>query len=354
MARFLKSRKKSHGTSPGSLIFIGNKKMEKAEISYILFNKEKVIEKRIDNLEEIPNTIPGKSVLWINIYGLQDIDLIEKTGHRYSIPQLELEDILNTDQRPKLSETPDHLILFLKILDFKDDQLQVGGDQLSIVVGKNYVITFQEKVAKYLEPVRERIRNGKGRIRLSGPDYLAYAIADTLVDSYIQTIENVGATIESMEEEVLRETRKETLEKIFRLKTNLGFIRKSIWPLKEMMLFLNKTESPLVEPKTIDFLKDLNDLTLQALEAVDVYYGMANDFLNIYHTNVSTRTNEVMKVLTIFASIFIPLTFIAGIYGTNFNYIPELEYRYSYFIMIGGMLIIAIIMLFYFRRKDWL
>ncbi len=275
-------------------------------------------------------------------------------GERYSIPQLELEDILNTDQRPKLSETPGNLILFLKILEFREESLQVGGDQLSIVVGKNYVITFQEKVAKYLEPVRERIRHGKGRIRKSGPDYLAYAISDTLIDSYIQTIESMGMLIESMEEEVLRETRKETLERIFRLKTNIGFIRKSIWPLKEMMLFLNKSESPLIDRKTLDYLKDLNDLTLQALEAVDIYYSMANDFLNIYHTNVSTRTNEVTKVLTIFASIFIPLTFIAGIYGTNFNYIPELGYRYSYFIMLGVMLIIAAIMLYYFRKKDWL
>lgn len=354
MARFLKSRKKSHGASPGSLIFIGNKKMEKSEMSYILYNEEKVVEKQVGSLDEIPENIPEKSIIWINIYGLQDTELIEKMGKRYSIPQLELEDILNTDQRPKLSETPGNLILFLKILEFREEQLLIGGDQLSIVVGKNYVITFQEKVAKYLEPVRERIRSGKGRIRNSGPDYLAYAIADTMVDSYIQIIENIGAFIESMEEEVLRETRKETLEKIFRMKTNVGFVRKAIWPLKEMMLFLNKTESPLIERKTVDFLKDLNDLTLQALEAVDVYYNMASDFLNIYHTNVSTRTNEVTKVLTIFASIFIPLTFIAGIYGTNFNYIPELEYRYSYFIMLGGMFIIAIVMLFYFRRKDWL
>ena len=328
--------------------------MEEAELHYILFDQEKVTEKQVGDIDEIPESIPENAVLWVNVYGLQDTRLIEKFGWRYSIPQLELEDILNTDQRPKVSVTPGNLILFLKILEFRQEHMQVGGDQLSIVVGENYVITFQEKVAKYLEPVRERIRHGKGRIRKAGPDYLAYAIADTMVDSYIHTIENVGTIIENMEEEVLRETRKETLEKIFRLKTNVGFIRKSIWPLKEMMLFLNKTESALIDTQTKDFLKDLNDLTLQALEAVDVYYGMATDFLNIYHTNVSTRTNEVMKVLTIFASIFIPLTFIAGVYGTNFNYMPELEYRYSYFIMLGGMLIVAGIMLYYFKRKDWL
>ena len=187
-----------------------------------------------------------------------------------------------------------------------------------------------------------------------GADYLAYTLMDTLVDMYIHTIENVGTAIEDMEEEILTQTQKSTLEKTYRLKTNVGFIRKNIWPVKEIMFYLNKTDTALVDKKTLAFYKDLNDLTLQALEAVDIYFNMTNDYLNIYHANVGNRTNEVMKVLTIFASIFIPLTFIAGVYGTNFNYIPELEYRYSYFIMIGGMVILAAVMLYYFKRKDWL
>jgi magnesium transporter len=354
MARFLKSRKKSHGSPPGSLIFIGNKKMEESEIYFILYNKDSVAEQKSDNLADIPEVVPNDSVLWLNIYGLQDTELIALVAERFNIPQLEQEDILNTDQRPKITGTDYNLTVFLKVLEYRPEIEKVTGDHISIVVGKNYVITFQEKIAHNFEPVRERIRSGKGRIRKMGADYLAYTLMDTLVDMYIHTIENVGTAIEDMEQEILTQTQKSTLEKTYRLKTNMGFIRKNIWPIKEIMLYLNKTETALVDKKTLAFYKDLNDLTLQALEAVDIYFNMANDYLNIYHANVGNRTNEVMKVLTIFASIFIPLTFIAGVYGTNFNYIPELEYRYSYFIMIGGMLIVAAVMLYFFRKKDWL
>ena len=194
----------------------------------------------------------------------------------------------------------------------------------------------------------------KARIRQSGPDYLAYALIDTLVDGYIHNIESLGIAIEAMEQEVLHQTRKETLFKIYQLKTNVSFIRKNVWPLKEIMLFLNKTETNLIHKKTLTYLKDLQDLTTQALEAIDIYYNMTNDYLNIYHANVGNRTNDVMKVLTIFASIFIPLTFIAGVYGTNFDYLPELHYKYSYFIMLSVMLLIALVMLYYFKTKDWL
>ncbi len=354
MARFLKSRLKAHGAMPGSLIFIGSKKTEFPEIHYMIYNRDTVEEKNVSTLKEIPSTIPENTVLWINIYGLQDTDLISEAGERFDIPPLELEDIVNTDQRPKISEGEKNLTLFLKILDYREDTGRITGDQISIILGKNYVITFQEKVRHYFEPIRERIRNNHGRIRLLGADYLAYVLTDTLVDSYIHTIENLGVSMESLEDEVIRHSKKETLEKIYKLKTNISFIRKAILPLKEMMFFLNKTESKLIQKKTLSFLSDLNDLTTQALEAAEIYYNMANDYLNIYHSNVSSRTNEVIKVLTIFASIFIPLTFIAGVYGTNFDYLPELHFRYSYFIMLVVMAAVALIMLFYFKRKDWL
>ncbi len=354
MARFIKSRKKSQGASPGSLIFLGNKKMEQPEIHIMVYGKDSVSERKLDTLDEIPDEIPDNMVMWINIYGLHDTKIIETLGDFFDIPSLDLEDILNPDQRPKLNVNENNLNIFLKILEYKEELKRVTGDQLSIVVGENYVITFQEMVARYFEPVRERIRNSKGRIRQSGPDYLAYALIDTLVDQYIHTIENLGNTIESMEQEVLHQTKKETLHKIYQLKTNVGFVRKNVWPLKEIMLFLNKSDTTLIHKKTLTYLKDLQDLTTQALEAIDIYYNMTNDYLNIYHANVGNRTNDVMKVLTIFASIFIPLTFIAGVYGTNFDYLPELHYKYSYFIMLGVMLIVALAMLYYFKTKDWL
>jgi len=354
MARFLKNRTKSHGTSPGSLIFLGNKKMESPEIYMMLYNKDSLTEKRIENIAEIPDLVLADSVMWINVYGLHDTELIERLGQRFAIPPLEMEDILNPDQRPKLSENESNLNIFLKILEYKKESGNVAGDQISMVIGNNYLITFQEIVARYFEPVRERIRTGKGRVRQSGPDYLAYTLIDTIVDGYIQNIERLGLSIEELEEEVFHKTEKETLQKIYRLKTNIGFIRKTIWPLKEIMLNINKTESKLVSKKTFSYLKDLQDLATQAMEAADIYYNMTNDYLNIYHANVGNRTNDVMKVLTIYASIFIPLTFIAGVYGTNFDYLPELHYKYSYFIMLGIMVIVAIIMLIYFKTKDWL
>jgi magnesium transporter len=354
MARFIKSRKKSHGATPGSLIFIGNQKMEKPEIHIMIYNRETLEEKHVDDLNEIPENLPESSVLWVNIYGLQDTELIAKAGEKFSIQPLELEDIMNTDQRPKVVESEKNLSFFLKMLKYHEDTTQVAGDQVTIVLRENAVITFQEKPAHYFEFVRERIRNGRGRIRHSGADYLAYALIDTLVDGYIHTIESLGSSMEAMESEVLNNSQKSTVEKIYRHKTNIGYIRKSIFPLKEMMIFLNKTESKLIQKKTFSFLKDLNDLTTQALETVEIYHNMANDYLNIYHSNVANRTNDVMKVLTIFASIFIPLTFIAGVYGTNFDYLPELHYKNAYFIMLAVMAVVAAVMLYFFRKKKWL
>ncbi len=354
MARFIKSRKKSQGAMPGSLIFIGNKKMEKTEIHLMIYNKEQLSETIVGGVDEIPEAVPAGSVLWINVYGLQDAELIGRLGERFSIHPLELEDILNTDQRPKLTQNDKSLTLFLKVLEYHEDSGKVTGDQLSVVMSENRLITFQEKRGHYFDSVRERLRSSRGKIRQAGADYLTYALMDTLVDGYIHTIERLGSSIENAEDEVLHKAEKSTLEKIYRLKTNTGFIRKSIYPLKEIMLFLNKTETNLIKERTYAFLKDLSDLTMQALEAVEIYQNMTNDYLNIYHSNVANRTNEVMKVLTIFASIFIPLTFIAGIYGTNFEYVPEFDYRYGYFFMWIIMIIVAGIMLYYFRRKKWL
>ncbi|MFW6309951.1 MAG: magnesium/cobalt transporter CorA [Prolixibacteraceae bacterium] len=355
MARFLRSRKKAQGAAPGSLIFLGNKKMETSELHLMVYNKHTVEEKQLYKVADIPENLPDGTVMWINVYGLQDIELIEKLGSRFSIPPLELEDILNPDQRPKLSENEENLTIFLKVLEYKNKIKRVAGDQISIVIGKNYVITFQEVVATYFNPVRQRIRaGGNGRIRQMGPDYLAYALIDTLVDGYIHNIESLGSEIESLEEEVLYETKKETLHHIYGLKTSVRLIRKNVRPLKEIMLFLVKNNTNLVNKKTITFFKDLQDLTDQATDAIDIYYNMTNDYLNIYHANVGNRTNDVMKVLTIFASIFIPLTFIAGIYGTNFDYLPELHYKYSYFIMWGVMIVIASVMLYFFRKKGFL
>ncbi len=353
MARFLKNREKTRGQSPGSLIFIGRKKVESTGISCISYSKDTILEHEVTNVEDIRKCLHENMITWINLYGLQDISIIEKIGNIFRIDKLALEDILNTDERPKLIEYKDQMVIILKTLFVSEKEQKIKGDQVSIVVGSNYVITFQEVPSNIFGSIRERLRNNRGIIRSAGADFLAYAIADTLVDNYIINIEQIGSDIESREVDILQNRNRNILEEIYRLRTDISFIRKSIRPAKEITVILLKTNSPLFHPATNAYLADLDDHLTQAIEATDLYFSMASDLMNMYHTNLSNRANEVMKVLTIFASIFIPLTFIVGVYGTNFDNLPELHLRYGYFYMWGGMILLTVLMLYYFKRKGW-
>ncbi len=354
MARFLKNRKKSHGEAPGSLIFIGNQKMEKSRIRVIQYNKENLVEKEPDKIENAGTYVRKGYLTWINIDGLHDVDLMEKLGNMFQLSSLALEDMLNTDQRPKFFEDEHNVIIILKALTFDKDSSILHSEQISFILGDNYLITLQERVGDYFEPVRERLRNNMGRIRTSEPDYLCYSLFDTLVDSYIMNIEAVGDIIEEQDVTILKGAKRNIIEEIYKHKTEISYIRKSIRPVKEIMTHFIKSDSKFIHKKTHVYLNDLDDLVTQALEAIEIYYTMVSDQLTVYHTNLSNRVNDVMKVLTIFAAIFIPLTFIAGVYGTNFDHLPELHYKYSYFIMLGVMVCMAGVMLLYFKRKKWL
>jgi magnesium transporter len=279
---------------------------------------------------------------------------MEKLEKMFKLSSLALEDILNTDQRPKFFEDENNIIIILKALTYDKDSSILHSEQISFILGEDYLITLQERVGDYFEPVRERIRKNIGKIRTSGPDYLCYSLFDTLVDSYIMNIEIVGDIIEAQEEVILKKPDNKIIEDIYRHKTEISYMRKSVRPVKEIMTHLMKSDSKYFHRKTHAFLNDLDDLVTQAMEAVEIYYTMVSDQLTVYHTNISNRVNDVMKVLTIFASIFIPLTFIAGIYGTNFDYLPELHFRWAYFAMLGVMLCTAGVMLMYFKRKKWL
>jgi len=354
MARYIKKRDNSQGKAPGSLIFIGKHKMEKAEIHRIRFNKSEIEETPNPGTFEIAELPSGPAITWINIYGLHDTAIFEVFGEQFGISPLALEDILNTDERPKLIEDKDKLIVILKTLEFNPQKKMILSEQISMVIGSNYLLTFQERPGDFFESVRERLRDSRGKIRCLGADYLAYALIDSLVDAYIHSIEKLGSAIEELENRVLKNSGKETAEEIYRMKIEVSFIRKSIRPVKEIVLMLLQSDLGIIDKKNITYLKDLEDLATQANEATDMYYTMTNDLLNIYHTNLTHKANEVMKFLTIFASIFIPLTFIAGVYGTNFDFLPELHFKYSYFIMLGVMLLVAAAMLRYFRKKRWL
>ena len=353
-ARFLKKRSASNGLAPGSLVFIGNKKMKTSRLRLIDYDSEKLQE---IELKLIRDGIPYKetnTVSWFNIDGLDNIELIKDIGEIFNLDPLLLEDVLNTGQRPKVEEFDNALFIVLKMMRYIEEDKTVISEQLSLILGEKFLITFQEQVGDVFEPVRERIRKSRGRIRNAGLDYLAYALLDTVVDNYFLIVEKLGEKIEDLEEDVLSDPTPEVLESINDYKREINFLRKSIRPSRELVIKLTKLDSEFINENTRPYLKELLDLITQVTEGLDTYCEMLNDQLSIYHTSVSNKMNEVMKVLTIFAAIFIPLTFIAGIYGTNFEYFPELSFRYSYFIFWGILVIIAIVMLRYFRKKGWL
>jgi magnesium transporter len=261
---------------------------------------------------------------------------------------------MNTDQRPKYEEGENFEAVILKMLKYDESVKLISAEQFTLILGQHFVLTLQEQTGDLFNPVRERIRNAKKGSRLYDADYLAYALLDTIVDNYILVTEAIGREIESLEDRIFLNPEKSLVKEIYKFKTELSFLRKSVRPVKELMGQMLLSENTLVQDKYLHFLKDLNDLVVQATEAIELYNGMISDHLNIYSTNVNNRINEVMKVLTIFASIFIPLTFLAGIYGMNFEYLPELGFKYSYLIFWIVVICVVIGLLIYFKRKKWL
>ena len=354
MARFIKDRKASKGQMPGSLILIGTQKMEKPVIRLMEYNPEQLVEKELSSIEEAKAVHDPGSVTWINIFGIHDQALMGRIGEIFGLHPLFLEDIMNTDQRPKYEDGDSYDAVIMKMLKYNDEEKLISAEQITLILGKHFVLTLQEQTGDVFNPVRERIRNAKKNSRLYDSDYLVYALLDTIVDNYILVTEAIGREIESLEDSIFLNPKKSLVENIYKLKTELSFLRKSVRPVLDLMGQVLKSENTLVQEKHLHFMKDLNDLVMQATEAIELYNGMISDHLNIYSTNVNNRINEVMKVLTIFASIFIPLTFLAGIYGMNFEYIPELGFKYSYLIFWIVVICVVIGLLIYFKRKKWL
>jgi magnesium transporter len=354
MARFLKNRSKLIGKAPGTIVFIGNKKMEHVRFRLIQYNETSFDEYESESLEEIFAKINDSYVCWLNIDGIHDSEIISRIGDYFGLSPFQLEGIANSDQRPKALEHENKLVINLKMLKFSADSRKVSSDQLTIILGQNFMVTFQENVGTVFEPIRERLRTGSGKLRISGPDYLCYRILDAVADNYLLCLGELGEFIEKNEEQILAKRNRIVVGKIYYHRTELSYIRKAIWPVKEIMTQLTRKDSDLIQQDTKVYFNALDDIILHAIESVDIYHAMISDQLNIYNTSMMNHTNDVMKILTIFTSIFIPLTFITGIYGTNFDYLPELHFRYSYLIMWLVMVVIAIVMLVYYRRKRWL
>jgi magnesium transporter len=354
MPTLIKKRSKKAGLPPGSLVHIGEKKAEIPKITVMDYDEAQFQEKEIKTIEECFLFKDKPTVTWINIDGLHQVEILEKLGECYGLHPLVLEDILNTDQRPKMEDYGEYLYIVLRVLNYNDKSSEIESEQISLVLGPNFVFSFQEREGDAFNPIRDRIRNSKGRIRKMGADHLAYTLLDSIIDNYFIILEKLGEKIEFLEEEVVTRPTPETLQTIHHLKREMIFLRKGVWPLREVISGLERGESSLIKESTRIYLRDVYDHTIQTIDTIETYRDMVSGMLDIYLSSVSNRLNAVMKVLTIIATIFMPLTFIAGIYGMNFKYMPELDWKWGYPMVWLVVIGIGIIMLIYFKKKRWL
>jgi magnesium transporter len=354
MRLFTKKVIKKAGLAPGTLVHIGDRKIEKVRIRLIDYNENRIDEKELKTIEECFPYRGEESVTWINIDGLHDLDLVSNIGKSFDLHPLVLEDIVNTEQRPKLDDFEKYIFIVSKMLYYDSELHKIQFEQLSLILWNNFVISFQEEEGDIFEPVRERLRKGKGRIRKMGPDYLLYALMDAVVDNYFVVLEQIGERVSELEGNLVANPEPDTLQSIHEFKRELIFLRRSVWPLRELISSLERGETDLISEKTTMFLRDVYDHTIQVIDTVETYRDIVSGMMDLFLSSVSNRMNEVMKVLTVIATIFIPLTFIAGIYGMNFANMPELNWRWGYPIALFAMLIIGVIMLIWFKRKRFL
>ena len=354
MPETLTKRSAKAGLPPGTLIHVGVKPDQPTKLTVMQYDEETFSEHEVASVEECLPFLEAPAITWLNVAGIHQVDVIEQLGHLLNLHPLLLEDVVNTSQRPKLEDYQENLFIVLKMLEYDGEAGEVVVEQVSLVLGKTYLVSFQEDASDVFVAVRTRLRAGTGRLRKSGPDYLAYALIDAIVDNYFAILEQVGEEVEEAEDEVATRSGEETLHEIYRLKREMIALRRAVWPLREVLGALQRGESSLIQAGTVIYLRDVYDHTIQIIDTIESIRDIAAGMLDIYLSATSNRLNEVMKVLTIFSAIFIPLTFLAGVYGMNFHYLPELSWRWGYglfWLICGG---IAGTLLIYFRRKRWL
>ena len=354
MARFIKKHKQEIGLPPDEWYFRGNKKIDEVLLRVIDFDPNNLEENAVKTVKEVLKYQDKDTVTWFNVDGLHNIEVMEEIVKGFELDKLVIANVMDTQTRPRVQEFSNCIFLSIKMLQHNEKNDAITVENLSLIITDSVIISFQEKKGDVFEPVRERIRNQRKRIRNSGTDYLAFALLDIVIDNYIYIISTLGDKIEGLEESLLLDPKKSVIDDINSYKRELNFLRKNINPAKEMILSLSKMESEFIAENTYVYYKELLENINQATESSDSYREILSDQLNIYHTTISSRLNDIMKFLTVFSVIFIPLTFIAGIYGTNFDVLPELHFKYSYYVMLGVMLVLAIGMLIYFKRKKWL
>jgi magnesium transporter len=344
--------KKAIGAPPGTVVYQGEERTEKVRITLIEYNETEFIEKDFYDLSECMNYVNPAMVMWMNVDGIHREELIEAIGKKFNIHPLTLEDIVNTNQRPKFEDYENYVVAIMKML-YYDNELH--AEQLSVVLMEGMVISFQEvHGGDAFDLIRNRIRQGKGRIRKMKADYLAYALIDAVVDCYFNILEKIGDKIEVLEEDLIDEPTKETMQHLHYMKREMIFVRKAVWPMRELVNNMERCETTLIQPSTDIYLRDVHDHVVRVIDTVETYRDLLSGMMDIYLSSVSNKMNEVMKVLTIITTIFVPVTFIAGVYGMNFEFMPELHSHWGYALIWAAMLTIMISLLIYFRRKKWL
>ncbi len=346
-------RSSKAGLPPGTLVHLGRHVAEKATLTIISYSKDTCRVRETTSLEECFAFIDPSMVTWINIDAVNDAKTVEAIGKHFNLHPLLLEDIMNTGQRPKMDEYEDHLFLVLKMLLINVDTRSPEADQISFVLGRNYLVTFLERQSDVFLPAKERLQTESSRIRKSGPDYLLYTLVDIIVDNYFAIIDKGSEILDELESKVIAGAQRETLIEIQKRKRDFIFLRKSISPLRDVLLALQRKDTSLVSPSLIIFFRDIGDQSVHVIDSIETAREMLSGMLDIYLSSVSNRLNEVMKVLTIISTIFIPLTFIAGVYGMNFHNMPEIGWPYGYYASLVLMAFVVITMLIFFRKKKW-
>jgi magnesium transporter len=356
-ARKGKRRSQKAGLPPGTLVHIGEQKIEKVRLTLMQFSEAGCHEhepKAIEDVLSILSATEPATVTWLDVGGIHDLTMIERLGAFYHLHPLLLEDIVNTEQRPKAEDYGDFGYVVLKMLYCGAARTTIYTEQVSVVYGTRLVLSFQENGGDVFSFVRDRLRTGKGRLRQSGADYLLYSLVDAIIDSYFAVLEVLGERSEQVEERLLADPRQQTLREIYSLKRELLFVRRAVWPLREVISSLQRGDSRLIADGTRPYFRDVYDHTIQVIDTVEVLRDMAASMLDIYLSSISNRMTSVMKVLTVITTIFMPLTFIAGVYGMNFKYMPELDWQWGYPLVLLAMGVVGMFMALYFKRKKWL
>lgn len=346
-------RSSKSGLPPGTLVPVGTRHDSQTCLRLLHYGSEECLERAVKGVADLP-PLTQDGILWLDCTGLNDTALLDELGQAFSLHPLLLEDVLNTEQRPKVEDYGDYLFVVLKHIQFDQRSGHLAAEQVSLVLGPNFVLSFRESGNPSFEPIRQRLHSQKSRLRRSGADFLLHALMDCVVDEYFLALEGIGEDIEQLEEQILERPSPVANRTLHRLKRELITMRKLVWPMRELIAGLDRSDSPLLSAPLDIYLRDVYDHTVHVIDTVESYRDTLAGVLDIYLSSLSNRMNEVMKLLTIISTIFIPLTFIAGIYGMNFRNMPELEWPLGYFLVLGFMFALSLGMLFFFRRKRWL